>query len=273
MITTFIISFREFLEAFLIIGVFLGISKRLKIKREREILIAGLIGFLISFLLPISVFIVGKEARNLLTEERAEILEGYLMVFSGLFLAYVTFSLHKFFVLKRSKLLISAHQKLEKNLFDISLFLTIVFLIVREGFEIALFTTTTSLFNQFIENLSGLFLGLIASSLIGGLIFTAYIKLSLAKIFKLTEYFIILLGASFVKNGLSELLEIYHDIHLSKFLPIKLDFLPDKSTLLGGLINSLFGLEKNLSGAKIALMGLYILFILLIFKRTRTQPT
>ncbi|MBI4226387.1 hypothetical protein HY612_04725, partial [Candidatus Roizmanbacteria bacterium] len=48
MLTTLVISLREFLEVFLIIGVFLGISKKLKLKREREIIFASLLGVIIS---------------------------------------------------------------------------------------------------------------------------------------------------------------------------------------------------------------------------------
>src|SRR3989344_1654331 len=189
MLTTLVISLREFLEVFLIIGVFLGIA--------------------ISFMLPITTFLLGDKARAVLSEKNAELLEGYLMIFSGFFIAYVIFSLHNFFALKRSKHIISAHQKLQKNIFDISLFLTIVFFIIREGFEIALFTATTSLFTKFLENLAGLFIGFTISSVLGVLTFLAYLKFPISKVFKITEYLIVILGASFVKNGFTELFEVY----------------------------------------------------------------
>ena len=211
MLTTLVISLREFLEVFLIIGVFLGISRKLKLKREKEIILASLIGILISFILPVSVFLLGDKARIILSEKNAELLEGYLMIFSGFFIAYVIFSLHNFFVLKRSKHIISAHQKLQQNIFDVSLFLTIIFFIIREGFEIALFTATTSLFSKFMENLAGLFIGFASSSVLGVLTFLAYLKFPISKVFTLTEYLIIILGASFVKNGFSELFEVYYN--------------------------------------------------------------
>src|SRR3989344_8145096 len=213
MITTLVISLREFLEVFLIIGVFLGISKKLKLKREREIIFASAIGIVISLLLPIITFVVGQKAQIILNEKNSELLEGYLMIFSGFFIAYVVFSLHNFFVLKRSKHLITAHQKLQQNIFDISLFLTIVFFIIREGFEIALFTATTSLFSKFFENLLGLFGGFILSGAFGLLTFWAYIKFPIGKVFKITEYMIVVLGASFITNGLNELTEVYFNIH------------------------------------------------------------
>ena len=267
MFATLIISLREFLEVFLIIGVFLGISKKLNIKREKEIIIASVIWIIVSFILPILVFLYGDKARFILTEENAELLESYLMIFSGFFIAYVVFSLHTTFVRNRSRSLIQAHQKLQQNIFDISLFLTIVFFIIREGFEIALFTATTSLFSKFIENLAGLFIGFALSSVLGLLTFISYLRFSIGRVFKTTEYFIILLGASFVKNGISELVEIYFDIHLDRIVWIPLQFLPSKQTYIGHLFNSLFGIEQNMSLITIAIMGVYVLCIYLLFLR------
>ncbi len=267
MITTFVISFREFLEVFLIIGVFFGLSSKLKLHREKEIVAAAGLGIIISLLLPIITFVVGDNARYLINEKNAELLEGYLMIFSGFFLAYVIFSLHKFFALHRSKAIISAHQKLEKNIFDISLFLTIVFFVVREGFEIALFTATTSLFSKFAENLIGLLGGFVVSSVFGVLTYLSYIKFPIGKIYKLTEYLIVLLGAAFVKNGIGELVEVYYNVHLSNIFPIKLSFLPASSTLIGHMLKGIVGIEQNFSLAKLAIMVAYILCIYVFLKK------
>ncbi len=275
MIPTFIISFREFLEVFLIVGVFFGLSKKLNLKREKEILTAAILGIVISFLLPIATFIAGDKARLVINEKNAELLEGYLMIFSGFFLAYVIFSLHKFFVLQRSKNIISAHQKLEKNIFDLSLFLTIVFFVIREGFEIALFTATTALFSKFAENLVGLGLGFLAASAFGILTYFSYIRFPIGKIYKLTEYLIVLLGAAFVKNGIGELAEVYFNTHLSTIYPLKLSFLPASSTMIGHAMKTIIGIEQNFSLAKLAIMAIYIglVYFLLLKKQVKTHKT
>jgi hypothetical protein len=70
---------------------FLGISKKLNIKREKEIVFASLIGIIISIGLPIFVFLFSQQASRILTEKNAEILESYLMIFSGFFIAYFVF--------------------------------------------------------------------------------------------------------------------------------------------------------------------------------------
>ncbi len=273
MLPTLVISLREFLEVFLIIGVFLGISKKLNLKREREIILASLLGLLFSLLLPTIVFLLGEKAHQIFTEKSTDLLEGYLMVFSGFFIAYVIFSLHNFFVLKRSKSIISAHQKLQKNMFDLSLFATIVFFIIREGFEIALFTATTSLFSKFIENIAGLFLGFAISAILGAATFLAYIKFSIGKIFKVTEYAIIILGASFVKNGVTILTEYYLHVHLDTLLPLPLTFLPTSETFIGHLLKNLFGLEREFSGAKFAVMMIYISALYFFFLKRKANQT
>lgn len=265
MLTVLIISLREFLEVFLIIGVFLSLSRTLKTGLGKEILTAALVGIAFSLSLATLFFIIGDRARMIFTEKNTDLLEGYLMTFSGFFVAYVIFTLHKFFVLDRSKMIIKTHQKLQQKVFDVSLFASIVLFIVREGFEIALFTATTSLFSRFIENFAGLLIGFICSALIGTITFFMYSRFPIGKIYKYTEYLIVLLGAGLVKNGLSELAEFYFHINLSTIMPLNFYFLPHNSTYIGHFINTLFGIEQNFSVIKLAIMLLYIAFIYQIF--------
>jgi FTR1 family protein len=269
MMTTAVISFREFLEAFLIVGVFLGISRKLKLKKEFEIGLAAFIGIFLSLLLATGTYFFGDRARGILTEKNSALLESYLLIFSGVFLAYVIFSLHN--VLRRSGAgsLIKAHQKLQKNIFDVSLFFTIIFLVIREGFEIALFTASTSLFSVFIQNFLGLMIGFISASILGLLTFLAYVKFSLGKIFKVTEYMIIILGASLVQNGVTELLERGFNIHLSRYFSLPLNFLPDENSLIGHMLQSFIGLDRKFSLARLAIMAVYFLIIYLLFLKRK----
>jgi len=273
MITTAVISFREFLEAFLIVGVFLGISRKLNIKKEFEIGLAAIIGVVISLLLATGTYLFGDQVRGVLTEKNAELLEGYLMIFSGIFIAYVVFSLHDVINRSRAGTLIKAQQKLQEKVFDFSLFSTIVFLVIREGFEIALFTAGTSLFSVFVQNFIGLMLGFVSASALGIMTFFAYIKFSIGKVFKYTEYLIIILGASLVQNGITELLEHSFNIHLSRILSVPLNFLPHKSTLVGHMLKSFFGVSREFSFSKLAIMGGYVLIIYLLFLKRRNLQT
>lgn len=271
MITTAVISFREFLEAFLIVGVFLGISKKLHLKKEVEIIMAAILGITISLLLASVTYFFGDHARNILTERNADFLESYLMIFSGLFIAYVVFSLHDVLHKSRAGTLIMAHRKLQQNVFDLSLFFTIIFLVIREGFEIALFTASTSLFSTFIQNVTGLLIGFASAITIGTATFFAYIKFPIGKVFKATEYLIIILGASLVQNGITQLLESRFNIYLSKILSFPLKFLPSEESIAGHMLKSFFGIDREFSLGRLFIMSVYITVIYLIFLRKNRQ--
>lgn len=269
--TTAIIAFREFLEAFLIVGVFLGISKKLKIRKEIEIAVAAITGVLLSFFLTTGTFLYGDRARGVLTEKNAELLESYLMIFSGFFLAYVIFSLHGVVRKGQGETIIKAHNKLQKNTFDLSLFFTIVFLVFREGFEIALFTASTSLFSAFMQNMLGLIIGFVSATILGILTFFAYIKFPIGKVFRATEYMIVILGASLVQNGFTELLKHGFNIELKEMLALPLKFLPAKTTVVGHFISSFFGLDQNFSLARLGIMVVYVGFIYLLFIKKKQK--
>ncbi len=269
MLTTAIIAFREFLEAFLIVGVFLGISRKLTLKKEKEIACAALIGIFLSLLLATATYLFGDSARSILTEKNADFLESYLLIFSGLFIAYVVFSLHDVMNHGRGGKLISAHKKLQENTFDVSLFLTIVFLVVREGFEIALFTASVSLFSAFMQNVVGLFLGFAFASVIGILTSFAYVRFPIHKVFRATEYMIILLGAALVQNGMTKLFQTHFNIQLSHMFSFHLQFLPDEESFFGHILQGLFGIDQGFSGARFLIMGAYVGVIYLLFIRQK----
>lgn len=267
MITTLIIAFREFLEAFLLIGIFIGIDKKLHLGRRREILFASLLGIFISLLFPFVVFIFANNIHGLLTEKNADFVEGYLLVFSGFFLAYVVFSLHTYMGKLRNEVIAKTNEKLQKNIFDISLFLTIVFFILREGFEVALLIATTSLFSSLWINLSGLLLGFLLASFVGLSTVATYIKLPIGKVFKYTEYLILLVGAAMVKNGISLLFENYFKIHLEKIFPLPLlQFLPNETSIWGHLLKNISGLQRNFGIIELGIMLAYIILIQFIWK-------
>lgn len=245
----------------------------MKLKREVEISFAATVGLIISLVLSTLTYIFGDLARGVLTQERAEILESYLLIFSGCFIAYVVFSLHDVLRKERGGKLIQAHQKLQANTFDISLFVTIVMLVVREGFEIALFTASTSLFSVFLQNFLGLVIGFISASILGLLTFLAYVKFPIGKVFKVTEYMIIILGASLVQNGITELLEHTFDIHLSDILQLPLQFLPSKHSLVGHFLQSFVGIDNEFSLIRLFIMIAYIGAIYILFGRKKSQSS
>ncbi len=269
MLTTAIIAFREFFEAFLIIGVFLGVSRKLGLKKEVEITLAALCGIAVSLLLIGGTYFFGDQARGILTERNADFLESYLLIFSGLFIAYVVFSLHGTMNKSRAGMISNAQRKLEERVFDVTLFFTIAFLIVREGFEIALFTASVSLFSAFLQNIIGLLIGFTAASALGMLAFFAYTRLPVGKVFRATEYLIVVLGASLTQIGVTKLLATHFGIELSNMLSFHLTFLPGEESFAGHMLQGLLGVDQGFSAPRLALMLAYIAVLYLLFIRPR----
>lgn len=266
-----IIAFREFLEAFLIVGVFLGVSRKLKLKKETEITLAAIIGIAISFILSAGTYAFGDSARAVLTEERAEVLESYLMLFSGFFIAYVIFSLHQRISADKKSIIKNVKNKLENKAFDFTLFATIAFLVIREGFEIALFTASTSLFSVFFQNMLGLIIGFGLASIIGLVAFLAYTKFPIQKVFRVTEYMIMLLGASMVQVGATELLKHQFNIHLADIASFGLKFMPDHHSVLGHALRSFTGIDQEFSLPRLLIMVIYIAGIYVFVKPRKMQ--
>jgi hypothetical protein len=104
---------------------------------------------------------------------------------------------------------------------------------------------------------------------LGTLTFLAYIRLPIGKVFRATEYMIILLGASLVQHGISEMVEIHLDLHISDMLPMPLNFLPDKETLVGHLLQSMTGIDREFSFIRLTIMGIYVGVIYLLFVKRR----
>lgn len=143
--------------------------------------------------------------------------------------------------------MINAHKKLQNNAFDFSLFLTIILIVAREGFEIALFTASTSLFSTFIQNVYGLLIGFTSASVVGIATYITYVKFPIEKIFKTTEYIIVLLGASFVQNGATELLKHSFNINIGSILRFPLNFFLKEIQLLDTYYQLLLALIENLA--------------------------
>lgn len=265
MFTTAVIGFKEFLEAFLIVGIFLGVSQKLHLKKEKEILLATIVGMTLAILLNIGVFLLGDHTHSMVTEKNADAIESYLQIFSGLFLVYVVFSLHQRMNQNRKEMLAKAKEKIQKEIFDISLFVLIIFLVVREGFEIALFTASISLFSVFFQNLLGLLLGFFGAAIIGCSTFFAYTKFSISKIYKATEYMIILLGASLFQTGITKFLDTHFMFSLSNWGSFHLSFIPDEDSFIGGFLQGFFGIDNEFSLARLAIMAFYITVMYVIF--------
>jgi high-affinity iron transporter len=266
MFTTFSFAFREYLEVFLIIGVFYGISQKLAPKAVNYIKKASLLGVSIALLLPVLFFSIGTNIKQIITSANQELFEGFVMVASALLLAYVVISLHSFFNKHRSKTILETHKKLTEEVYDKTLFATIVLLIAREGLEIGLFTASTSLLTSFSYNMFGLLLGFVCAAIIGYAFNTALLRASVSRLFVFTQWVILVQGAALLQRGVAKLLEAFGIIDIAAVGSFALQFMPNDETFIGELIKAFTGLTPEYSVAKLCITLGYVAIVSLLLK-------
>lgn len=210
MFLIFAISFREFLEACLIAGVFLGMSKKLQLGKEKAILIYTLIAFTWSLALGTYVFSFSSQLAPLFTGERGEMWEAVINVVSSLFVAYAIFSIHGVIAkftgkgIKTIKKKISASDK-----YRAFIPWTVFLFVFKEGCESIVFNFSPALTTHYDSVIYQFFAGFVLALIIGILVQKALIKLSIKRVFRITEMFIILTGANALTSGLEE---IFHQL-------------------------------------------------------------
>jgi len=218
MLPVFIIAFREFLEAFLSIGVLLGVSIKFNLQRTKSIVGGSFVGFIIVFILATVVFGADSTIIKHLPKDSFNLIEGWLFTLSAIFIAYAVFSLHKILVYYSKENIKKVEAQV--NQYKLSYWLlpfTAFLFVLKEGSEGIFFNVSNGLFYTFNQDLTGFGLAFIAALLCGFIIQKFLIYISLQRIFRITEVFIIFVGVDAINEGLSTLASYYFKIDLGPY--------------------------------------------------------
>jgi FTR1 family protein len=218
MIPVFIIAFREFLEAFLSIGVLLSISAKFNLHRTKGILGGSFIGFIVVFILATVVFGADSTILKHLPKDSFDLIEGWLFTLSSLFIAYAVFSLHKILAFYSQENIKKVEAKVDQYRLSYWLLPFTAFLFVfKEGCEGIFFNVSNGLFYTFNQDLTGFGLAFLAALLCGFIIQKFLTMVSLQRIFRITEVFIIFVGVDAITEGLETLSSYYFNIDISSY--------------------------------------------------------
>ena len=197
----FIISFRESLEAALIVGIIFTVL----IKQERRNLLPTM--WLSVILSVVASVVLGKIMYNVVEHQGNEavkaMLEGILMYITAGLLFYVIFWMKKN---------LTSRDAIAKQTTDAAaggkwgLFLLVFFAILREGFETALFLVASTSIDQSFSY-TGFFGGLLLAVLIGYLIVVQGRRIQLKKFFSYTSLLLVVFAAGMIAHGTHELHE------------------------------------------------------------------
>lgn len=277
MLPGFVIGLREGLEAALIVGVVLGVLRRVGRPGQSRAVWAGVCAAVVVSLAA-GVLL---NRMGLALEGRAEaIFEGLTMLVAAGVLTWMIFWMQKQGRHTTSALEQDALQAASRQ--GAGLLFGLAFVaVVREGLETALFLTAAALSVAAAANpaggqtLLGAALGLLVAAVLGWAIYQGGRRLNLRAFFRATGALLILFAAGLLSQGIHELQE-------AALLPLTIAPLWDLSALLsegstlGGVLKTLFGYNANPSLLEACSYAAYLLVVVAAFfgarRATRQLP-
>jgi high-affinity iron transporter len=256
MIPALLITFREVIEATLIVATILGILTKLnQSKSIKTVWLASISAGVVCVGLLLLGSLLGLKVRELYGSGRVEpLFEGTLMVISAIFITWAVFWLHRYFAQYKVRLL----QQIKTTISgsgQLGLFILVFTAVFREGFEIVLFLSTIYLSEQPIHILSGFGLGMVLGLLVAVLCFTATLKLPVFRAFQMTTVLLILFAAGLLARGVGELGEAGVLPHVQD---LTLLFLPEGGRIAADTIKAVFGLSRTMNYLQLSLYAVYI---------------
>lgn len=258
MLPAFLITFREVIEATLIVATILGILVKLKQpKNIKTVWLASIAACLASvFFLALGSF-AGIKVQEFYTGRTEELIEGIFMITSAIFITWAVFWLHRYFGRYKLALL----QKVKHTIAEDKpggLFILVFTAVFREGFEIVLFLSTIYLSSSPQAVFGGFGLGLAAGLIVSLSLFTATLKLPVYRAFQATSVLLVLFAAGLLGRGVHEFIEAGV---IPEYTKISLSFIPPSGHVIGDMIKAIFGISQKMDFVQVAAYGGYIAFM------------
>ena len=254
MLPAFLITFRETLEASLIVAAILSILIKFKqtMVAKSVWLASGLAAFASIAILIIASFF-GLRIQEIYTGKTEEFIEGIFMIASAGFITWAVFFLHKTFTDFKKGVFKKISEKAEKQEIKGIFWLTFI-AVFREGFEIVLFLSTIFLSSRPMEVFSGFITGVASGLVVALSLVITSIRLPIKAAFKSINLLLIFFASGLLARGI-------HEFEEAKVLPqlpgLNFVFLPEKGTIAADLIKALFGLTPQMNYLQISLYLIY----------------
>ncbi|HSA83794.1 MAG TPA: FTR1 family protein [Patescibacteria group bacterium] len=262
MFGSFLITFRETLEAALVVGIVLTFLTRTNQPFFKQFVWRGVgIGIVAAVFLAIilEIFFGGLSGKT------EEIFEGVLMFITAGFLTWMIMWVHKQKdVAKKIKEKVKFH--VEKG-YGWGILILVATAVFREGTETVLYLKASSLVGQ-TGQLTGAFLGIAAALLLGYGLFAWALRVNIQRVFMITSIFLIMFAAGLVSHGIHEFQEVGW-LPIFSFDPIyNISHILDNGSVLGSLLRTLFGYTSNPTILEIIFYASYIFFIVWLQRAT-----
>jgi high-affinity iron transporter len=236
MFSAFLITFREGLEAALIVGIVLGYLRQIGQRNRAPYAWAGVgVAAILSIILALAMRAIGAE----LQEPYEQIFEGTTMLFAVAVLTWMVFWMRYQGRTIKNRLEHSVQSAVTRGE-NWGLFGLTFLAVFREGVETALFLAANAFATDAQATLLGAMIGITAAVVAGILIYAYAIRLDVKLFFDVTSVLLIVFAAGLAAHGIHEFQEI-------GWLPIlnttawDTRWLLDHRSDLGSILRALFG--------------------------------
>jgi len=266
MVAAGLLAFREGLEAALILGIVLGVLRRVG-RREQEKMVwlgAGLAA-LLSLAVGLTLYAVGVSFEG----KAEEVFEGVAMLLAAGVLTWMIFWMNRQGRSIEAELAQDV-QRAAASGGRWALFSLAFLAVFREGIELSLFLIAAAFTASTTVVVLGAVAGLAAAAVAGWLVFATSTRLNVRTFFGVTSVLLILVAAGLVAHGV-------HELNEAGVIPAVVEHVWDMNGVLdensgmGQVLKALFGYNGNPSLTEtIAYVGYWIV-VLLALRRVETQ--
>lgn len=259
MFESFLITFRETLEAALIIFIILSYLKKTGQSRNNFIVYGGIICALAVSAVAAWFF---QTITGGLTGEIEEIFEGGMMMLAAILLTTMIVWMAR---AKHVQHQIEARVAVElSDRHRFGLFAVVFVAVLREGIETVIFLGAVALRGAN-QSLFGAILGIFAAALLGYFLFSSTKRMGLKTFFRATSALLILFAAGLVAHGIHEFQEAGWLPFLSQEAWNTAAFLPEKS-VTGSILKGVFGYNENPSALEAIVYAGYLFLAFGIYR-------
>ncbi|MBI2464261.1 FTR1 family protein [Candidatus Peregrinibacteria bacterium] len=258
MLESFLVTFRESLEAALIVGIVLAFLRQNKKQNFYSVVLLSLAAATVTSLFFAYLFSLvegGFSGRN------EQIFEGVTMILATIFLSYMILWLYK-----EKNIGSILRQKLQNQRSNVyGLFFLVFFAVLREGVETVFFLNAVK-FNSGHVAFGAGFFGIFAALFLGYLFFIIEIKIPVKRFFQVSSFFLVLFAAGLFAHGI-------HELEEAGFLPILVEHLYnintvfDEKSTLGTFAKGVFGYNGNPSLSEVIGYAVYVISAFILFYR------
>jgi high-affinity iron transporter len=262
MFSSYILSFREGLEAALVLGIVLGALRQTRrLDLSASVWLGAGCAALLSLLTAILLTRLGLE----LKDPAEAIFEAITMLLAAALLTWMIFWMSRRARTLKSELESGVEKASQAGKW--SLFGLAFLAVLREGVELALFLAAAAFSSGARQTILGALFGLGTAILLGWFLFATTLRLDLRRFFQMTGILLIFFAAGLVAHSLNEFIQVGWMPALIEHVWNINPILNDQSTS-GQLLAALFGYNASPSLTEVLVYILYFAVILLGLRLT-----